>query len=121
MRIAVATDRDCVASGFGCCPFCTIVDIEDGRVHSTLLIPNPGARHEYWADLFFRNSIRVVIAGSMGATARSIMLGSGIRPVLGVKGPVEAAIQGFLAGEAATQTSAAADAPDVEGCCHRAH
>jgi predicted Fe-Mo cluster-binding NifX family protein len=121
MRIAVATDRDCVASGFGCCPFCTIVEIEDGRVHSTLLIPNPGAKHEYWADFFFRNSIHVIIAGSMGATARSIMLGSGIRPVLGVKGPIDTAVQRFLAGEIGADSSPGAVRLDDDGCCHRAH
>jgi predicted Fe-Mo cluster-binding NifX family protein len=121
MRIAVATDRDCVASGFGCCPFCTIADIEDGRLHSTLLIPNPGTNHEYWADLFFRNAIRVVIAGSMGARARSVMLGSGIRPVLGIKGPVDEAIRRFVAGEIESQPDAAAAASDVEESCRRAH
>lgn len=121
MRIAVATDRDCVAPGFGCCPFCTIVDIEDGKVQSSLLIPNPGTNHAYWADLFFRNSIRFVIAGSMGSTARSIMLGSGIQPVLGVKGPIDAAIRRFLDGEIGLEIGAAAGVGDVEGCCHPAH
>ena len=99
MRIAVATDRDCVAAGFGCAPFCTIVEIEDGRIRQTLLIPNAGGNHQYWADLFFRNSIHVILAGSMGTTARSIMLGLGIRPILGVEGPVDEAVQRFLAGE----------------------
>ena len=73
------------------------MEIEDGKVHSTLLIPNPGTNHAYWADLFFRNATRVVIAGSMGTTARSIMLGSGIQPVLGVEGSVDAAIRRVMA------------------------
>jgi len=30
MRIAIATDQDFVASGFGCCPACTIVNVEGG-------------------------------------------------------------------------------------------
>ncbi len=101
MRIAIATDQDSVASGFGCCPFCTIVDLEGGEVRHSLLIPNPGAQHLFWADLFFRNSIQYVIAGSMGPTARSTFIGRGIQPVLGAKGLIDDVIRRFAAGELA--------------------
>lgn len=99
MKIAIAADQDSVASGFGCSPFFRIVEIEDGRVRDTLIIPNPGARHEYWADLFVRNSIAFVIAGSMGPTARAVLIGAGIQPVLGVKGQIDDVIRRFVAGE----------------------
>ncbi|MCX6543363.1 MAG: hypothetical protein NTV05_02995 [Acidobacteria bacterium] len=99
MKIAIATDHDFVASGFGCCPFCSIVEVEDGRIRETLLIPNPGASHTFWADLFVRNSIKYVIAGSMGPTARSVMTGKGVQPVLGVTGQVDDVVRRFIAGE----------------------
>lgn len=99
MRIAIATDQDAVAKGFGCCPFVMIAAVEDGRIRETLLIPNTGAGHEFWADLFFRNSIKFVIAGSMGPTARSTMLGWGIQPVLGVSGAIDDVVRQFAAGE----------------------
>jgi predicted Fe-Mo cluster-binding NifX family protein len=98
MRIAIATDQDTVASGFGCCPFVTIATVEDGRIRETLLIPNTGAGHVFWADLFFRNSIKFVVAGSMGPNARSTMLGRGIQPVLGASGPVEEVVRLFAGG-----------------------
>jgi predicted Fe-Mo cluster-binding NifX family protein len=114
MRVAVATDQDAVASGFGCCPFWTILDIDGDRIHQRLLIPNPGASHDFWSDLFFRNSVEYVIVGAMGAKARSVMLGKGIKLVLGVSGAVEDVLRQFAAG--ALQPAAAAEArPD--GCC----
>ena len=98
MRIAIATDQDSVASGFGCCPFVTIATVEDGRIRETLLIPNVGASHAFWADLFFRNSIKFVVAGSMGPIAQSTMIGRGIQPVLGASGSVEEAARRVAGG-----------------------
>ena len=115
MKIAVATDQDFVASGFGCSPFCSIVEIEDGQIRETLLIPNPGASHAFWADLFVRNSIKFVIAGSMGPTARSVMLGKGVQPILGVKGQVDDVVRQFVAGKLGV-TGAAVD-EHATSCC----
>ena len=42
MRIAIATDQDFVASGFGCCPACTIVNVEDGKSARDIHHPKPG-------------------------------------------------------------------------------
>lgn len=115
MKIAVATDQDFVASGFGCCPFCSIVEIEDGQIRETLLIPNPGASHTFWADLFVRNAIKFVIAGSMGPTARSVMLGKGVQPVLGVKGKVDDVVRRFVAGELGATVSTVDE--HATACC----
>ena len=110
MRIAIATDQDSVASGFGCCPFVMIATVEDGRIRETLLIPNTGADHAFWADLFFRNSIKFVVAGSMGQNACSTMLGRGIQPVLGVHGSIDAAVGRFANGELRDSTPQQDDA-----------
>ncbi len=104
MRIAIATDEDYVSAGFGCAPFCTIVDCdESGRIRETFLIPNPGHSHAFWADLCFRNSIRFVIAGSMGSCATSTLRGSGIQPIVGVKGRIDDVVRRFVAGEFAAE------------------
>ncbi|MBK8596498.1 MAG: transcriptional repressor [Holophagales bacterium] len=73
MRIAIATHQDYVASGFGCSPFHTTVEGEDGRIRESFVIPNVGVRHSDLAELFVRNSVKFVFAGSMGPTARSVM------------------------------------------------
>jgi predicted Fe-Mo cluster-binding NifX family protein len=116
MKIAIATNEDFVASGFGCAPFCTIVNIEDGRIHDTVLIPNPGGSHAFWADLFFRNSIKFIIAGSMGPTAKSVMMGRGIQPVLGVRGQIDEEVRRFAAGELRLQGPTAEDAAHDDAC-----
>jgi predicted Fe-Mo cluster-binding NifX family protein len=99
VKIAIASDEGHVASGFGCAPFYRIVDVVDGQAHDTLIMPNPGIHHEFLADLFVRNSIAVVIAGSMGPTARAVLMGAGIQPILGVKGEIDEVIRRFAAGE----------------------
>ena len=109
MRIAIATDQDTVASGFGCCPYVTIATVEEGRIRETLLIPNTGAGHAYWADLFYRNSIKFVVAGSMGPNAQSTMLGRGVQPVLGVSGSIEEVARQLAGGGSPTGSRQPAD------------
>jgi predicted Fe-Mo cluster-binding NifX family protein len=99
MRIAIATDQDFVASGFGCCPACTIVNVEDGNIRETFIIPNPGSKHEYWAELFTRNAIKHLIVGKIGAHALSVMNWWGIEVIAGVQGSVDEVVQRFSRGE----------------------
>jgi predicted Fe-Mo cluster-binding NifX family protein len=99
MRIAIATDQDFVASGFGCCPACTIVNVEDGTIRETFIIPNAGSKHEYWAELFCRNGIKHLIVGKIGAHALSIMNWWGIEVLAGVEGRMDEVVQRFSRGE----------------------
>jgi predicted Fe-Mo cluster-binding NifX family protein len=99
MKIAIATDQDFVSSHFGCCPAFTIVNIEDGRIRDTFIIPNPGCQHEYWADLFFRNSIKHLIVGNMGSKAQSVLKWRGIDIILGVEGRIDDVVRRFAQGE----------------------
>jgi predicted Fe-Mo cluster-binding NifX family protein len=99
VRVAIATDQDVVAAQFGCCPMCTIAEVVDGHVLDTFIIPNPGCNHEFWADLFFRNRVTHVIAGSMGTTASAVLRGRGINVVLGVHGDAIDAVGRLSRGE----------------------
>ncbi len=99
MRIAIATDQDFVASGFGCCPACTIVDIEDGKIRETFIIPNAGSPHEYWAELFFRNSIKHLIVGKIGEHGKSVMNWWGIEVIAGIQGCIDDVVRRFAQGE----------------------
>jgi predicted Fe-Mo cluster-binding NifX family protein len=105
MRIAIATDEDFVASGFGCSPACTIVSLDQGKIRDTMIIPNSGMKHEYWADLFFRNGIKHIIVGSMGAHARSVMQWYGIEVVSGVEGNIEDVARRFAEGKLGKESS----------------
>ncbi len=106
MRVAIATDQDAVAAQFGCCPMCTIAEVVDGHILDTFIIPNPGCNHEFWADLFFRNRVAHVIAGSMGSTAEAILRHRGINVVLGVHGDVAEAVSRLSLGELTSGSTA---------------
>lgn len=119
MRIAIATDQDCVSSHFGCAPAFTIVELEDGRMRGTFTIPNPGCQHAFWADLFCRNSIKHVIAGAMGANAQAVIRGSGAEVILGVQGRLDDIVKKFLDGSltAEVKPGALTGAARVSGGC----
>ena len=102
MRIAIAIDQDFVSEHFGCCLVCTIVDMEDGKIRGTLIIPNPGCRHEYWAELFFRNSIKHVIVGNIGSRALSVLRWWGIEVIPGAEGRIDDVVRRFAQGELRT-------------------
>jgi predicted Fe-Mo cluster-binding NifX family protein len=104
MRIAIATDQDCVSSHFGCAPAFTIVELDEGRMRGTFTIPNPGCQHAFWADLFCRNSIKHLIAGAMGANAQAVIRGCGVDVILGVQGRLEEVVKRFLDGSLAADT-----------------
>ena len=114
MRVAIATNQDVVAAQFGCCPMCTIAEVVDGHILDTFIIPNPGCNHEFWADLFFRNRVSHVIAGSMGSTAEAVLRGRGIKVVLGVRGDVVDAVNRLSRGEL---TSGPAAHRTTGACC----
>ena len=73
------------------------------RIRQTTLIPNPGHSHSFWADLCFRNSIRFVVAGSMGPCATSTLRGRGIEPIVGVAGRIDDVARRFASGEFAAE------------------
>jgi predicted Fe-Mo cluster-binding NifX family protein len=104
MRIAIATDEDFVSQHFECAPAFTIVGLEEGRIRGTFIIPNPGCQHAFWADLFFRNSIKHLIAGAMGDNAQAVIRGCGVDVILGVQGRLEEVVKRFLDGSLAANT-----------------
>lgn len=98
MRIAIATDQDFVSSCFGCCPDCTIVEVEGGKVLRTFVVPNSGWRHKYWADLLQKNSVESLIVGNIGANAKAVIRWAGIQVISGVSGQFDDVIRRYLEG-----------------------
>lgn len=114
MRIAIATDREYVASHFGCSPMCLVANVDDGRIQNSLVIPNLGCNLAFWADLFFRNSVTHVIAGTMGSTAESVLRGRGIAVILGVQGKIDDVVTRFCNGELQAGLQ---DGTKSDACC----
>ena len=119
MRIAIATDQDFVSSEFDCCPACTIVDVKDGKICETFIIPNPGCRHAYWAELFSRNSIRHLIVGNIGPSAQSVLKWWGIIVLSGIEGRIDDVARRFAQGELlpAPESGQAACDPSAAAVC----
>jgi predicted Fe-Mo cluster-binding NifX family protein len=119
MRIALATDQDCVSQHFGCAPAFTIVELDGGRIRESFTIPNPGCQHAFWADLFCRNSVKHLIAGAMGANAQAVIRGCGVDIILGVQGRIEDVVKLFAEGALAadTQTGVLPGAARAAGGC----
>jgi predicted Fe-Mo cluster-binding NifX family protein len=98
MRIAIAADQDFVASCFGCCPACMIVDLEGAEICRTVVIPNAGWSHKYWADLLERNSVACLITGQIGTNALGVIRWRGVEVISGVKGPIDDVVKKYVSG-----------------------
>ncbi len=98
MKIAITTDQDFVSSCFGCCPACTLYDVEAGKIRNTFVVPNPCWSHREWADFLERNAVSCLIVGNIGTNARAVLRWRGIRVISGVEGPVSEVIDHYLTG-----------------------
>lgn len=98
MRIAICTDQDFVSSCFGCCPACTVIDVEAGRIRQTLSVPNPGWSHRQWADFLERNAVGCLIVENIGRNAMAVLKWYGIPVIAGVRGSVDAVVQQVIDG-----------------------
>lgn len=98
MKIAIATEGSMVAQHFGHCPEYTIVDVENNRVQSRVVIPNPGHRPGFLPEYLAGQGVSCVIAGGMGPRAQELFEQRNIETVIGVTGTVEDAINDYLAG-----------------------
>ncbi|HDQ15308.1 MAG TPA: dinitrogenase iron-molybdenum cofactor [Sediminispirochaeta sp.] len=99
MRVAIATDNGQVAAHFGRCPSYTIAELEEGGLMEQRQVPNPG--HEpgriprFLSDL----GVQVIVSGGMGQRAMSLFESLGIDALIGVSGPVDAAIEQLAKGD----------------------
>lgn len=98
MRIAISTDGGNVSAHFGRCPSFTIVDIENGRVSSREEIPNPGHHPGFLPDFMHKRGVKIIVAGGMGQRAVQLFNEKGIEGMVGVSGPIDDVVNGFISG-----------------------
>ena len=102
MKIAISTDGGCVSAHFGRCPSFTLVDIEGQQVVSKDVIANPGHHPGFLPEFMQGQGVSCIIAGGMGQRAQTLFLEKGIQSIMGVTGPVDDAIEKFIAGQLAS-------------------
>lgn len=98
MKIAIATDGLDVAEHFGRCSEYTIVDIEEGKVKSRTIIPNPGHEPGFLPAYLARLGVSCILAGGMGLRAQQLFAEKNIQTITGVTGSVEKVLADFVAG-----------------------
>jgi predicted Fe-Mo cluster-binding NifX family protein len=110
MRIAITTEQDFVSSCFGCCQDCTIVEIEEGRICRTFMVPNAGWTHRTWADFLERNAVACLIVGKIGPNARAVLKWRGITVISGAQGSIDAVVEKYLSGALASSDNTCPEA-----------
>ncbi len=98
MIVAVATENLMVAQHFGRCPHYTLFKLENGAVSEEKVVPNPGHEPGYLPGFLAQIGVKCIIAGGMGPRAQSLFEDSSIETYTGISGPVNEAINAYLAG-----------------------
>jgi len=98
MKIAISTDAGNVSAHFGRCEEYTIVEIENGKILSRNVIPNPGHQPSFLPGYLANLGVECIIAGGAGMRARSLFEESGIKMLLGIQGTIDDTIQRLCEG-----------------------
>lgn len=98
MKVAISTDNGFVSEHFGRCPSFTVVDIEDGRVRSTVVLENPGHQPGVIPQFLHQKGVNCIVAGGMGMRARGFFDEVGIQTILGVTGKIDDVIRRLQSG-----------------------
>ena len=98
MKIAVPLQGGVLSAHFGRCPEFTILDIKDGKIAGTEVIPNPGHHPGFLPRFFHEMGVEAIIAGGMGFRAQQLFDEMGIKPVMGITGSLEEAARQLVAG-----------------------
>lgn len=117
MKIAVATEGIRVAEHFGHCTEYTIAEIENSKLTSKVVIPNPGHQPGFLPRYLSGLGVSWVIAGGMGARAQSLFSEAGVRTMVGVTGLVDRVIDDFMGNRLVGGESLCDHGPGGEGSC----
>ncbi|MDK2909585.1 MAG: hypothetical protein PWR20_1152 [Bacteroidales bacterium] len=99
-KIAIPLEGDVLSGHFGHCEAFAFVDVEDGKIVGTKVVPAPVHEHGGHPRFLAANHVTDVIAGGMGGHAVNMLESAGIKVLLGA--PVKnyyALAQDYLAGQ----------------------
>ncbi len=101
MKIAIPTRDNQVDNHFGHCAYYSIFVVDDGKVLSQERLEAPqgcGCKSNI-ASILKDMGVELMIAGDMGAGAKSKLEASGIEVIRGCSGMVGMVLAGYLAGK----------------------
>ncbi|MFI3302404.1 MAG: NifB/NifX family molybdenum-iron cluster-binding protein [Rikenellaceae bacterium] len=111
MKIAIPTRNNVVDDHFGHCAYYSIFEVEDGKVLSQEKLEAPqgcGCKSNI-ASILKDMGVELMLAGNMGAGAKSKLEGAGLSVIRGCSGLVGLVLAGYIAGKIADSG---------EGCNH---
>lgn len=117
-KVAVATDAKMVAQHFGRCAEFTIAEVEDGKVLSCIVLPNPGHQPGVLPKWLLSMQVQCVITGGMGPRAHALLEQYGIESIVGVSGEVQTVLEAYAAGELQAGDNLCETPADAERCIH---
>ncbi len=100
MKIAIPTRENHVDDHFGHCAFYSVYGIENGRIISSETVESPqgcGCKTNI-ASKLKDMGVTLMLAGNMGAGAKTKLEESGIEVIRGCSGAVTVVLASFLAG-----------------------
>jgi predicted Fe-Mo cluster-binding NifX family protein len=98
MKVCIPSNDRKVSRNFGKAAEFLILNVEDEKVISAEVIPNPG-REKVKVPVFVAAlGITHVIAGGIGNPAIAIFKGEGIEVTSGAEGPIEIVIEKYFSG-----------------------
>lgn len=98
MKVAVSTDSGQVSAHFGRCQEYTLAEVNEGKVSSKTVIPNPGHEPCFLPRLLAEQGVKAIICGGMGPHAQGLFARQEIDTWLGASGPVDAVLDAFARG-----------------------
>jgi predicted Fe-Mo cluster-binding NifX family protein len=98
MKVCIACTERKVARNFGKAAEFLVMDVEEGRVISATVVPNPG-REKVKVPMFVAGlGVTHVIAGGIGNPAIGALKGESVEVISGAEGPVETALGRYFNG-----------------------
>lgn len=98
MKIAVASEGTNVSQHFGHCMGFDIFEVEDKKIISEKMTPNPGHKPGFLPNFLNDMGVKVIITGGIGGGAIEIFEEKKIEVVAGAEGNCKTAVENYLNG-----------------------
>lgn len=99
MRVAIATENECVSAHFGHCEGFTVYEIDNGNAANKMFIANPGHQPGFLPVFLKEKNIDLVIAGGMGERAQMLFTNNGIDVIVGANGECGDVLRQYIDGK----------------------
>ena len=99
MKITVAAMGKTVAGHFGHCENFIFYDVENGKILSEEVVPNPGHKPGFLPNFLADRGAKVIISGGMGGGAVDIFNERDVEVIVGAQGDARTAVEAYLKGE----------------------